>query len=373
MKKIALVRGKYLTRYDMELFEQLSSKYDFRAFGSLTSPHDIYNFPITKLFSPLDIPHFPYKNQLLNRLFIDAHVLCNLENELKGFDIAHTAETYFHFTQQCIKAKQQGYIKKIVCTVFENIPFNNEKIWGRKKFKKNAREYVDHFISVTNESKQALLLEGVENHKISVIGMGINIERFSPQNKKSSKETNILFVGRLEVFKGIFDVLDVVARFVSMKENNKFPIRLTIIGKGSKENLIFTTANRLGIRNIIDIKSVNYSDIPAEYRRADIFIAPSKQDTYWREQYGMVLLEAMSSGLPIITTGQPTIREVVGNVGLYIQEGNKEELFIHLNTLIKNVQLRNTYAALSRARALRVYDMKIVARKMSTVYNSLLL
>src|SRR3990172_12886687 len=157
-KKIAIVRGKFLNRYEMQFFEPLIRDFDITAFGSLTSFHDRFRFPVVKLPSPMDLPDFPYKMSVLNRLLTDAHYLVGLEEKLRGFDLVHTAETYFHYTQQCLNAKRKGYVKKVIATVLENIPFNNEGIWGRKAFKKRAREELDHVIALTHKTKEVLLL-----------------------------------------------------------------------------------------------------------------------------------------------------------------------------------------------------------------------
>src|SRR5437773_10078470 len=115
--KVAIVRGKFLNKYEMQFFEPLARKFDITAFGSLTSYHDAFVFPTVKLLSPMDIPDFPYKMSILNRMFIDAHYLVGLEGKLRGFDLVHTAETYFHYTQQCLDAKKKGYVKKVIATV----------------------------------------------------------------------------------------------------------------------------------------------------------------------------------------------------------------------------------------------------------------
>jgi len=92
--KVALVRGKFLNAYEMQLFDGLKNKYDLTAFGSLTPYHETFGFPVIKLPSPMDTPDFPKKMSVLNRIFVDAHYLYGLEENLKGFDIVHSAETY---------------------------------------------------------------------------------------------------------------------------------------------------------------------------------------------------------------------------------------------------------------------------------------
>src|SRR3989338_421580 len=108
MTKVALIRGRYLTKYEMQTYELLRNKYDITAFGSLSAYHKSFKFKTRLLASPVDLIglsdkiYFPQRlmHGALNRLFIDSQFLLGLEKNLQGFDIAHTAETYFGFTHQ---------------------------------------------------------------------------------------------------------------------------------------------------------------------------------------------------------------------------------------------------------------------------------
>lgn len=144
--KIAIVRGAHLNKFEMQYYLPLLSRHKIIGFCSLKSIHDRFPFPVVKLPSPKDITSFlmkfniPQKLSLaiLNRIFIDAEHLFGLEKRLAGFDIAHSAETYHFYTQQCLNAKRRGLVKKVVCSVFENIPFANEGIWDRRKLKQRT-------------------------------------------------------------------------------------------------------------------------------------------------------------------------------------------------------------------------------------------
>ena len=134
---------------------------------------------------------------------------------------------------------------------------------------------------MTELAKKALLEEGVDEKKISVIPMGVDLKRFKPrqifrQSRISLRETNILFVGRSVPEKGIGELTEAYRRL-----SQKYPnLKLTMVGDGR----------------------VSYSQIHEEYQRADIFCLPSKTTPHWQEQYGMALVEAMACGLPIVTT-----------------------------------------------------------------------
>ncbi len=357
--KVAVVRGKFLNKYEMQFFETLEDRFDITAFGSLTSFHDQFRFPVVKLPSPMDVPDFPYKMPVLNRLLTDAHYLVGLEGKLRGFDLVHTAETYFHYTQQCLNAKKKGYVKKVIATVLENIPFNNEGIAGRKEFKARARRELDHIIALTQKTKAALLLEGADPDKITVISHFIDTKRFSPERKKTHKNLVILFVGRLEWYKGIFDVIQAAETLRA----EGFHLTFRMVGAGSEGNKI---------PNWIEKRTATYDEMPEVYRDADIFIAPSRPTPTYEEQYCTALLEAQASGLPIVTTRNGGIPENIDNAGIVVEPGDVMAMTKALKSFIENPKKRLQYAKAARQRAVTVHDAKIGAAKLAALYVSVM-
>ena len=153
--KVAVIRGKYLNQFEMQNYEPIALRANITAFASQKPLDQDFNFPLIKLFSPMDLPEFPKKMPILNRIFTDALYLPGLEAKLKGYDLAHSRETYFRITQQAINAKERGWVKKVLVTTSETIPFNHEGIGGRKDFKKRAigefRHEGSQFFIIKNE------------------------------------------------------------------------------------------------------------------------------------------------------------------------------------------------------------------------------
>lgn len=365
MKKptVAIVRGKFLNRFEMQSYEPLVRRYRITAFSSLTPPHEHFAFPVTKLASPMDLPGFPFKMSILNRMFIDAHYLLGLEKRLKGFDLVHTAETYYRYTQQALNAKKKGYVKKVIATVWETIPHNNEGIWGRKMFKSRAIRELDHIIAVTKKAKSALITEGTNSEKITVIAPGIDIKRFSPA-KHRTRPLTVLFCGRLEPEKGVDDILS------AMKVLPK-TIRWRFVGDGSFKKEVIARG--------LSVTHVPYEKMPQVYHDADIFVAPSKprfnrdkSTKTWEEQYGMALLEAQASGLPIVTTRSGGIPENVGDTAILIEPGDARALAVAINDLLIHPSKRMNFAKRARERALAVHDARRVALKIADLYDRLL-
>lgn len=370
--KVAIVRGKFLNSYEMQTFEYLLKDFDLTAFGSFSSFHHDFSFPSIRLLSFMDIPDFSYKMSILNRLTVDAHYLLSLESHLKGFDIAHSAETYYHYTQQCINAKNKKMVKKVVLTILENIPFNNEDIFGRKEFKKRAREEADILIALTEKTKSALIKEGAREEKVRVIGSGIDINRFKPHQIKSKKEITILFVGRLEIYKGVIDLIEAFSLLLKDQDLSSFTLKLLIVGEGSQKKDMIKKEKENGHQVFIDHTKSPYNLIHEQYQKADIFVAPSHDTKTWQEQYGYMLLEAQASGLPIITTNSGSIPEVVGNAALVVQQKNVLELKESLKKLILDEKLRYYLGNKARERAEKIHDSKKIANRIADVYKSIL-
>ena len=359
---IAVVRGKFLNKYEMQFFEPLLAGRDgftITAFGSRTSFHDQFAFPVVKLPSPMDLPDFPYKMPILNRLFTDAHYLFGLEKRLKGFDLVHTAETYFHYTQQCLDAKKHGYVKKVIATVLETIPFNNEGIWGRRVFKARARRELDHMIALTHKAETALLLEGADPKKITVLGHFIDTKQFHPVKRNSGKRLTIVFAGRFEWEKGIFDVIAAAERLRHDPSLQPYHLTFRMVGDGSQKSKI---------PDWIETMCVGYEDMPNVYRDADIFVAPSKPTRTFEEQYCTALLEAQACGLPIVTTNTGGIPENIGNAGIVVEPGNVTAISQAIQDFIEHPKKRELFSIKARARALTVHDARIGAKKLAHVY-----
>lgn len=367
--KIAIVRGKFLNAYEMQMYEPLVDRYDLCAFGSLTCYHDRFAFPVVKLPSPADIPDAPYKMPILNRLLIDAHYLWGLETKLTGFDIIHTAETYFHYTQQSLSARRKA---KVVATVLENIPFNNEGIWGRKRFKARARRELDHMVALTQKTRAALLAEGADPGKITVIPHFVDTKRFHPAPKRdNTKSLTILFAGRFEEEKGVLDLLSAARVLAADDALRPYTINWLFVGSGTIN--ISSTHVRA--------KYVNYEAMPKVYQEADVFVAPSKPRTVlvrgkptptWEEQYCTVLLEAQAAGLPIVTTRTGGIPENIGDAGIVVSAGDVRQIARAIKEFILKPKLRAMFAKKARRRAMAVHDVTIGANKLDLLYQRLL-
>jgi glycosyltransferase involved in cell wall biosynthesis len=391
--KIALIRGDDLNKFEMQNYEPLVKKFDLTAYTTHSSKFGIneINIPIKKLHSPQQIvPLFPlpfrrYLQATLHRFGYES-VMFGLERELADKDIAHVAEVFNGYSYQAIKTKEKQKRLKVVVTVWENIPLIKRNIQSFRFYDEELRNKVvrnaDLFMAVTERAKRALILEGVEEERIRVVSLGVDLDRFKPteKNKKLLKTLGlandnliILYVGRLTWEKGVYDLLYAVKMIFQDPQFSHKKIKLLYVGSGNESNGIAVTARILGIAsNVKIIGHVPYREIHEFYNVADIFVLPSIPTRWWQEQFGMVLVEAMASGKAVISTLSGSIPEVVGDCGLLIQPCDPMSLYYAIKKFALDDGLRKEMGRRAMIHAQRHFDRRYIAIQIGDIYESLI-
>ena len=191
-------------------------------------------------------------------------------------------------------------------------------------------------IALTEDQIEQYTKRGGDESRITVIPNAIDLEKYvsckDPAEDKSGK--NLLFVGRLEKYKGVQDVVGMMPALLASEPD----VRLTIVGgDGGFRREIEALSERLGVRkNIIFTGAVSRDDLLKAYREADIFVLPSRM-----EGFGIVLLEAMASGLPCVAYSIPSVRTLIdhGKTGLLAE--NEEGFFESILCLLQNASVRS--------------------------------
>jgi len=204
----------------------------------------------------------------------------------------------------------------------------------------------------------------------TIIPNGVDTKHFtnsvSPLDNYNDGKSNILFVGRLEKRKG-FDYLLEAYRMIKPE----FPeSRLIQVGPGvmlRKKYQRFIDRN--GIPDVIFAGYSTYNDLPRYYKSADIACFPSTG----RESQGIVLLEAMSVGKPVIASNIDGYNSVLtdGAEGIAVPPRRPEDLAKALTRLLKNKPLRQQMGARGIARA-KDYEWSTIASKLVDFYQDAL-
>lgn len=211
--------------------------------------------------------------------------------------------------------------------------------------------------------------------RFRVIPNGVDTEHFAPGEKKSEilkklgirDEKIIVFVGALDrahYFKGV-DIL------LKSAKNLKVPYKVLIVGKGELKSQYEKLALALGIsENVAFFDSVSSEALPEYYRLADVVALPSVDAT---EAFGMVLIEAMSCGIPVIASDLPGVRSVVENslTGILVKPRDPRDLTDALHTIFTHPEIWIRMSQAGRAKALALYDWGRIAAQIEAVLKEL--
>lgn len=169
---------------------------------------------------------------------------------------------------------------------------------------------------------------------IEIFSRGIDTDRFHPSLRVENEDVRILYVGRVSIEKSLDDLAEISRRISDAK--------LVIVGDGPFMKEMRKLCPDAQFRGFLE-----GDELAEAYASADIFAFPSKVDTF-----GNVVLEAMSSGLPVVVTDKMGPKEIVddGNTG-YVCKDNAQFLR-RLNELIRNSDLRKQMGEKARRYAL---------------------
>jgi glycosyltransferase involved in cell wall biosynthesis len=184
-------------------------------------------------------------------------------------------------------------------------------------------------------------------------------------NTINSDTKIVLYVGRLEEFKGIRYLLRAIPHILKEIPNTLF----LFVGNGNKRNDFLKLSNKISIsNNTLFVKKIPHKELFNFYRNSDIFVNPSL-----REGVSNVVLEAMASGLPVVACkvgGTPDIIKN-GETGLLINPENINQITYSLLKLLKSVDLRNLYGANAKNFVLNLSWDKIARRVINVYKNSM--
>lgn len=202
-----------------------------------------------------------------------------------------------------------------------------------------------------------------------IIPIGIDLERFRPNVPKiakfKDKKINILFVGRLDKRKGLDYLLKSYQR-ISQQEPD---VRLIIVGDGPQKQKLKDFVRKEKLKNVVFAGFVSRQDLPSWYATGDIFCSPATHG----ESFGVVLLEAMASGLPMVAFNNPGYKAVFPDFarGFLVPNKNVSALAQALLLLVNNPRLRRELGRKNR-QYVKHFSWERVGREILKFYQILL-
>ncbi len=247
------------------------------------------------------------------------------------------------------------------------------KISFKSKLFFGAIEKFNRFFSdgaiVGNQDAQKILKEKKFKRPIAVLPqLGVNQNVFTPAIKLNEKK-QIGYIGRLEVEKGILHLVDAFAKI-----KDEFPEwNLMFVGAGSVKNDLYSYVLSKNLEKQVKFKTVvNHDSVVSVLQNLDILVLPSYDTFEWREQFGHILIEAMSCKIPVIGSTGGEISNVIKDAGFVFEQKNIEQLSLKLKTLMNDKELRFLLAEKGWKRVKENFSHEAIAQKTYQFFKSII-
>lgn len=282
--------------------------------------------------------------------------------QIAEIDLVHAHGSILSGTLAWMIAKK----RKIPFVLTEHVgPFSvvSESAW-RRRWTKFIMEKADLVLCVSEHQKSEVLQAGIKPRRIEVSYNPVDTVIFHPAEAGTAHK-NILFAGRLDEFKGGLRSVQAFSRLARQYAD----WTLTIVGEGQEETVIKDfIARNPGVAGRVIMKGTRTkAQLAEEMREADFFLFPSRH-----ESFGLVVAEALASGLPVVTTDRTAPKEFVSaESGLLADPDKVGEITAAMEIMIREHARYNPHILHNHITAR--FSIENFGKKLSAAYASLLL
>jgi len=237
----------------------------------------------------------------------------------------------------------------------------------------------------TDERRLLVRAYGADPRRITVIPAGVDIGQFRPGTKKAARRSLgihhrhvVLFVGRFVAQKGIVTLLRSFAlvRNDLRRAGEEDPLLILVGGdreptaKQSKiERRVHTMIRNLRLTSCVRLAGrVGHDELPRYYRAADVCVVPSRY-----EPFGIVPLEAMACGTPVVASSVGGMKDTVRplHTGFLARPQTSADFAYKTRLLLENPAMREEFSRQSRMHVEQTYAWEAVADRIHVFYRSL--
>lgn len=248
-------------------------------------------------------------------------------------------------------------------------------------------QVADKIIAATEaEQSQLELLYGLNHQKVMIIPPGVNIHHFYPIPPDEAKDAigippkdhMALFVGRIEPLKGVDTLIRAMSILKKRCTSFSCPDYLVIIGgdpddepeeMSSEMRRLQALCGELGLGEMVLFLGKRGQDtLPYYYSAAEVVVMPS-----FYESFGMVALEAMACGTPVIASQVGGLAFLVkdGETGYFVPAQDPEALAVKLRLLFVDHQLRHRFGV-AAAEYAKNFSWELITQKVLNTYNAMI-
>lgn len=175
----------------------------------------------------------------------------------------------------------------------------------------------------------------------------------------------VLYVGRLVPVKGVDVLIEAVPKILSVHPN----VKLVIIGEGYARQHLSNLVRSLGIDHKVYFAGyISDHEVRKILHHAEVQVIPSRY-----EPFGIVCLEAMASGVPVVASDIGGLSEIMedGVTGLKVPPDNSDALASAVNRVLSDATLRDSISEKAREQVVKQFSWEAVVDMMIQIYNSI--
>ena len=332
-----------------------------RVIAPCSAPHKVLDDNFIPMGRPVPVPSADSIARVSLSVWLRPRIKKLLREE--AFDIVHVHNPF------------AGFVPVNVLSVSETVniatfhAYGTTRLYriGATKLVKRYFRKLDGLIAVSEPARDfnSRYFPG----EYEIIPNGIRVDDFangvSPFANLRDGMINLLFLGRLEKRKGLRYMLAAYSRLKWEWPN----LRLLVVGAGKPDDDSQRIISERQLRDVIFVGAVSDEDRARYFQSADIYCSPATG----RESFGIVLLEAMAAGKPIVATSIEGYASVMthGKEGLLVPPKDDQALADTISILLRDQELRTTLGANGRLRV-EEFRWERVARRVLDYYTKCL-
>ena len=256
-------------------------------------------------------------------------------------------------------ARRSGFRPNLLSAWGSDIyDFPDKSCWHHRALSKNLSHAT--VLGATSHA-MATKMRALSEKPVFVTPFGIDEHQFSPRIVRCPSDR--IVIGTVKTLEALYGIDTLIHAFAKLKtrlaktHGDLAPrLMLRIYGGGSQHRMLTEMAANLGLGDCVELKGqIPHSDVPAALDDLDIYVALSRRDSF-----GVAILEACSSGLPVVVSDADGPAEVVldGVTGFVVPIEDADAAAARLEALVLNPQLRTTMGTAGRQRVRDMYSWK---------------
>lgn len=304
-----------------------------------------------------------------------AAILPTVAKDLKNYDLVHLHYPFYGTAELVALAKIRSPRKiKLILHYHMDTRGRGLKglifIWYRIFWLPILLRLADEVVCASLDyAKHSDLGRYYQKHyqKFSQVPFGVDVEHFKNCRLESSDHHNILFVGALDhqhYFKGVDKLIEALPTIIASVPD----ATLTIVGRGDLEDAYKQMAQDANLADKVTfVNDASDSALVDYYSQASLLVLPSINQS---EAFGLVLLEAMACGKPVVASNLPGVRSVFkkGKHGLRVQPGDVKDLSDKIIYLLTHKNVADRMGLAAKNLVAKRYSWPAAGAKLNEIY-----